>query len=138
MAAFCFWRAHSSQLLNPCRPKPLETLLQVSSASGERRTSALFLPYRTLIGECATAIMTFRERVEALSIRPIAHISHGANPSLKIHLLPNAGTDRNGRSFEYLAAPTVDQWIVCQCSSFLLSSNCFFTSPVGPFHLAAR
>jgi hypothetical protein len=41
--------------------------------------------------------MTFRERVEALPIRPIGHISHGANPSLKIHLLPNAGTDRNVR-----------------------------------------
>ena len=73
-------------------------------------------------------IMTFRERVEALPIRPIAHISHGANPSLKIHLLPNAGTDRNVRSFEYLAAPAVDQCIVRQCSSFLLPSNCFSTS----------
>jgi hypothetical protein len=77
--------------------------------------------------------MTFRERVEALPIRPIGHISHGANPSLKIHLLPNAGTDRNVRSFEYLAAPAVDQCIVRQCSSFLLSSNCFFTSQLVPF-----
>jgi hypothetical protein len=77
-------------------------------------------------------IMTFRERVEALPIRPIAHISHGANPSLKIHLLPNAGTDRNARSFEYLAVPAVDQCIVRQCSSFLLSSNCFFTSQSVP------
>ena len=81
--------------------------------------SALFLPYRTLNGECATGIMTFRERVEALSIRPIADISHGANPSLNIHLLPNAGTDRNVRSFEYLAAPAVDQCIVRQYSSLL-------------------
>jgi hypothetical protein len=78
-------------------------------------------------------IMTFRERVEALPIRPIAHISHGANPSLKIRLLPNAGTDRNVRSFEYLAAPAVDQCIVRQCSSFLLSSNWFFTSQLVPF-----
>ena len=77
--------------------------------------------------------MTFRERVEALLIRPIGHISHGANPSLKIHLLPNAGTDRNVRSFEYLAAPAVDQCIVRQCSSFLLSSICFFTSQLVPF-----
>ena len=60
-----------------------------------------------------------------LPIRPIGHISHGANPSLKIHLLPNDGTDRNVRSSEYLAAPAVDQCIVRQCSSFLLSSNCF-------------
>jgi hypothetical protein len=77
--------------------------------------------------------MTFRERVEALPIRPIGHISHGANPSLKIHLLPNAGTDRNVRSSEYLAEPAVDQCIVGQCSSFLLSSNCFFTSQLVPF-----
>jgi hypothetical protein len=77
--------------------------------------------------------MTFRERVEALPVRPIAHISHGANPSLKIHLLPNAGTDRNVRSFEYLAAPAVDQSIVRQCSSFLLSSSCFFTSQLVSF-----
>jgi hypothetical protein len=63
--------------------------------------------------------MTFRERVEALPIRPIAHISHGANPSLKIHLLPKAGTDRNVRSSEYLAEPAVDQCIVGQCSLFL-------------------
>src|ERR1700756_2662222 len=77
--------------------------------------------------------MTFRERVEALPIRPIVDISHGANPSLKIHLLPNAGTDRNVRSFEYFAAPAVDQCMVRQCSSFLLSSNCFFTSQLVPF-----
>jgi hypothetical protein len=74
-----------------------------------------------------------RERVEALPIRPIEYISHAANLSLKIHLLPNAGTDRNVRSFEYLAAPAVDQCIVRQCSSFLLSSNCFFTSQLVPF-----
>jgi hypothetical protein len=85
---------------------------------------------------CLTISFATRDvvgRVEALPIRPIAHISHGANPSLKIHLLPNAGTDRNVRSFEYLAAPAVDQCIVRQCSSFLLSSNCFFTSQLVAF-----
>ena len=46
--------------------------------------------------------MTFRKRVDALPIRPIGHISHGANPSLKIHLLPNAGTGRKVRSSELL------------------------------------
>jgi hypothetical protein len=82
--------------------------------------------------------MTFRERVEALPIRPIAHISHGANPSLKIHLLPKAGTDRNVRSSEYLAEPAVDQCIVGQCSLFLAFFKLFFHVAVGPFHLAAR
>jgi hypothetical protein len=72
--------------------------------------------------------MTFRERVEALPIRPIGDISHGANPSLKIHLLPNAGTERNVRSSEYLAEPTVDQCIVGQCSLFCLIV-CFFNLP---------
>jgi hypothetical protein len=76
-------------------------------------------------------IMTFRERVEALPIRPIGHISHGANQSLKIHLLPNAGTDRNVRSFEYLAAPAVDQCIVGQCSLFFAFFKLFF-------HVAVR
>ena len=70
--------------------------------------------------------MTFRERVEALPIRPIGDISYGANPSLKIHLLPNAGTERNVRSSEYLAAPAVDQYIVRQCSSFLAFFKLFF------------
>jgi hypothetical protein len=60
--------------------------------------------------------MTFRGRVEALPIRPIGHILHGANPALKIHLLPNAGTDRNVRSSEYSSEPAVGQCIVCQCS----------------------
>jgi len=55
--------------------------------------------------------MTVRERVEALPIRPVGDISHGANPSLKIHLLPNAGTEHNVRSSEYLAEPTVDQCV---------------------------
>jgi hypothetical protein len=72
--------------------------------------------------------MTVRERVEALPIRPVGDISHGANPSLKIHLLPNAGTEHNVRSSEYLAEPTVDQCVVGQCSLFCLSSDCFFTS----------
>jgi hypothetical protein len=76
-------------------------------------------------------IMTFREQLEALPIRPIGHISHGANQSLKIHLLPNAGTDRNVRSSEYLAEPAVDQWIVDQCSLFLAFFKLFF-------HVAAR
>jgi hypothetical protein len=78
-------------------------------------------------------IMTFRERVEALPIRPIGHISHGANQSLKIHLLPNAGTDRNVRSSEYLAEPAVDQCLAGQCSFFLAFFNCFFTSLEGTF-----
>jgi hypothetical protein len=60
--------------------------------------------------------MTFRGRVEALPIRPTGHILHGANPALKIHLLPNAGTDRNVRSSEYSSEPAVGQCIVCQCS----------------------
>jgi hypothetical protein len=76
-------------------------------------------------------IMTFRERVEALPIRPIGHISHGANQSLKIHLLPNAGTDRNVRSSEYLAEPAVDQWIAGQCSLFLAFFELFL-------HVAVR
>src|SRR5437016_3767679 len=71
--------------------------------------------------------MTVRERVEALPIRPIGDISHGANPSLKIHLLPNAGTERNVRSSEYLAEPTVDQCIVGQCSLFLAFFRLFFS-----------
>jgi hypothetical protein len=75
--------------------------------------------------------MTVRERVEALPIRPIGDISHGANPSLKIHLLPNAGTERNVRSSEYLAAPAVGQCIVGQCSSFLVFFKLFF-------HVAVR
>jgi hypothetical protein len=72
--------------------------------------------------------MTFRDRVEALSIRPIGHILHAANPSLKIHLLPNAGTDRNVRSSEYLAEPAVHQRIVGQCSLFEAFFKLFFTS----------
>jgi hypothetical protein len=76
-------------------------------------------------------IMTFREQLEALPIRPIGHISHGANQSLKIHLLPNAGTDRNVRSSEYLAEPAVDQWIVDQCSLSLAFFKLFF-------HVAVR
>jgi hypothetical protein len=70
--------------------------------------------------------MTVRERVEALPIRPIGDISHGANPSLKIHLLPNAGTERNVQSSEYLGAPAVGQSIVGQCSSFLVFFKLFF------------
>jgi hypothetical protein len=88
---------------------------------------------RSINRELCQIIMTFRDRVEALPIRPIGHILHAANPSLKIHLLPNAGTDRNVRSSEYLAEPAVDQCIVRQCSSFLLSSNCSFTSQLVPF-----
>lgn len=75
--------------------------------------------------------MKFRERVEALPIRPIGHISHGANQSLKIHLLPNAGIDRNVRSSEYLAGPAVDQCIAGQCSLFLAFFKLFF-------HVAVR
>ena len=84
--------------------------------------------------------MTFRERVEALPIRPIGDISHGANPSLKIHLLPKAGTDRNVRSSEYLAEPVVDQCIVGQCSLFLAFFKLFFHVAVRdlPINLFAR
>jgi hypothetical protein len=70
--------------------------------------------------------MTLRERVEALPIRPIGDISHGANPSRKIHLLPNAGTERNVQSSEYLPALAVGQSSVGQCSSFLVFFKLFF------------
>ncbi len=72
--------------------------------------------------------MTVRERVEGLPIRPIGDISRGANPSLKIHLLPNAGTERNVQSSEYLAAPAVGRSMFGQCSSFLVFFKLFFTS----------
>jgi hypothetical protein len=75
--------------------------------------------------------MTVRERVEELPIRPIGDISHGANPSLKIHLLPNAGTDRNVRSSEYMAETAVDQCIVGPYSLFLAFFKLFF-------HIAVR
>ena len=70
--------------------------------------------------------MTVRDRVEALPLRPIGDISHGANPSLKIHSLPNAGTERNVRSSEYLTARAVGQCIVGQFSSFLVFFKFFF------------
>jgi hypothetical protein len=70
--------------------------------------------------------MTVRERVEALPIRPIGDISRGANPSLKIHLLPNAGIERNAQSSEYLTAPAVGQSMFGQCSSFLVFFKLFF------------
>jgi hypothetical protein len=72
--------------------------------------------------------MTGRGRDEALPIRPIEDISRGANPSLKIHLLPNAGTERNVQSSEYLAVPAVGQSMFGQCSSFLVFVKLFFTS----------
>ncbi len=75
--------------------------------------------------------MTVRERVEVLPIRPIEDISRGANPSLKIHLLPNAGTERSVQSSEYLAGPAVGQNMFGQCSSF----SVFFKLS---FHVAIR
>jgi hypothetical protein len=70
--------------------------------------------------------MTVRERVEALPIRPSADISRGANPSLKIYLLPSAGTERNVQSSEYLAGPAVGQSMFGQCSSFSVFFKLFF------------